>query len=160
MGFKDTTKCICTTWKKHNVFDFSVGDSIAYVCLYLVLPVLITTCSLFAFPENTTSAAYCYVSVLISAINAIYDNALRWTPQDNPTFKNVKLLCILFPNALIALYCLFEILVILVIQSIHLRCDGILLIYVIVVLVAGNDFFECLKRRAVGISCIDELLEV
>lgn len=160
MGIKNTTKRIYATWNKSNIFDFKLGDSIAYAVLYLFLPVIITVTSLIAFPENTASAAYCYVSIMISAINAIYDNALRWLPKEKATFKNIKLLIMLIPNTIIAGYALFEILAILATQNIAWRFDGILLVYFIAVLVAFSDFFECLKQRAIGLGCINELLEV
>ncbi len=160
MVLKKTIHHIASAWNRYNVFEFKLSDSIAYMCLYIALPVFITITSLISFPNVVASAAYCYVSIMVSAINCIYDNALRWTPRETPSFKNVKLLCALIPNAVVALYCAFEIVTILIMQSFDLRCDSLLLVYVVPIFIATKDFVECVKQRVAGMSCIDELLEV
>lgn len=147
-------------WWKYNIFDFRLGDSIAYFCLYILVPVIITTVSIMDISDSPAPAAYCYLSILVSALNSIYDNFLRWTPKDEPTFKNAKLLCLLIPNLVVGAYCLIEVFVILATQSVIIRFDVLLLVYAISIFVAAGDFIHCVIKRVVEMCCIKELMEV
>ena len=59
-----------------NIFYYRKGDGAAYLVFYIFIPVVVTAVSLLAFPENNISMVYCYVTILVSALNSIYDSAM------------------------------------------------------------------------------------
>ena len=118
------------------------GDGIAYLAFYIIIPIIITAISLVTFPVNdNVSAIYCYITILISALNCIYDAANRW--EDKKSIRNTKLLVILLMTSIVVIYCLVVIIYILIANSTACRYDGILCVYFISVIVSFLDIGAC-----------------
>ena len=127
---------------ENNIFNLKKGDGIAYLAFYIIIPVIITSVSLVAFPEDdNVSAIYCYITILISALNCIYDGANRW--DDKKSIRNTKLLAILLMTGIVASYCLFVIIYILITETTKCRYDRILCLYFGAVLVSFLDIGAC-----------------
>ncbi|MBR3601476.1 MAG: hypothetical protein IKL49_04035 [Lachnospiraceae bacterium] len=130
---------------KNNIFNMKKGDGIAYLVFYIIIPVTITAVSLVAFPENDNiSAIYCYISILISALNCIYDGANRW--EEQKSIRNTKLFFMLFMTSIVATYCLVVIICIMITQTTACRCDWILCVYFGTVLVSFLDIGACFVK--------------
>ena len=80
------THLVISSWISENIFDFRKGDSIAYFALYVLVPVIITWVSLKTLSTDDVSIIYCYMTILISALNSIYDGANRW----NSKYKSIR----------------------------------------------------------------------
>ena len=51
---------------ENNIFHCSKGDGVAYLVLYIIIPVLITTLSLANMSKTDKVAEiYCYISIMI-----------------------------------------------------------------------------------------------
>lgn len=142
---------------KENIFDFKKWDGSLYFLLYIAVPVLVTWFSLKEFPDDNISATYCYVTILISALNCIYDATTRWISGEK-TFRNIKLGLVLMCVAIIVLYCIYVILGALITRSIE-RCDWVLWIYSIVVIVATGDFVKCFTADMAMKAATDTVLK-
>ena len=58
---------------ENNIFHCNKGDGVAYLVLYIIIPVLITALSLANMSKTDEIAEiYCYISIMISAFNCIY----------------------------------------------------------------------------------------
>ena len=123
---------------RFNIFQHRKWDGIAYTVLYIIIPVIITIVTLLNINDSERALAYCYVTIFISIANCIYDASGRW--QKKQPVLNRKLAIIIGINALIGLYCIFEVLMILGVGNTTYRCDWILAIYLVVIIVA---FIEC-----------------
>lgn len=128
-----------------NIFQSQKVDGAVYLLLYIVIPVAITYISLKTFRGSNNTAIYCYVTILVSALNSIYDAASRWIPKQK-TLKNGKLFLIMFSSAIIAFYCIYITLTMLITNKLD-RCDYILLFYAIAVTVALVDLLTCILKE-------------
>ena len=82
-----------------SIFNFRKADGIAYFVFYILIPCLVTSFSLMSYPDGHVERVYCYVSILISALNCIYDAFNRWT--ECRSRKNAKLFVIILGAGII-----------------------------------------------------------
>lgn len=140
-------------WINENIFNSKKGDGIAYTVLYIIVPVVVTAVSLSALPEDDISIIYCYMTILISALNGIYDGWGRWNIGQK-SIRNTKLFIILLSNAVVSIYCFVIIMYILIAKSTSYRHDWILLAYSIAIIVSLYDVFGCFARDMVLRVCV------
>ena len=122
----------------NNIFNRKIGDSTAYLIFYVIIPVLVTYLSLKVFPSDLTSGVYCYVTILVSILNSMYDGAGRWR-SGTKSRRNAKILVIWLSDGVVGIYCLYVIFSVLIVHNINCRQDWILLAYGGAVLVALWD---------------------
>ena len=137
-------------WITNNVFNFRKGDASAYLVLYIVLPILITCLSI-KYPTNNIATVYCYLTIFVSAVNGIYDAANRWVGK---SFRNVKLFVIIFGCTGVCIYTAYVILSLLITEAVS-KCDGFLLSYVLVLLIALPDCIACFAADMAYKDCVD-----
>ena len=138
---------------ENNMFHFNKGDGVAYLVLYIIIPVLITTLSLITMSKTDKIAEiYCYISIMISAFNCIYDGANRWDKVRSG--RNAKLFLILGSNGIIALYCIIEILQIFLLKKVIFELEYTFLIYIVVIVVALHDVYICFGQDIVWKDCL------
>lgn len=130
------------SWINANIFNFRKGDSIAYLSLYIVIPVIITWISLQVLPMDNISIIYCYLTILISSLNSIYDSANRWNSATRSVY-NLKLFIIMLSNLIITIYCFYVVMYILISQSTNCRCDWILFSYIFAIIISLVDAINC-----------------
>lgn len=141
----------------NNIFDSRMGDATAYMVFYIVIPVLITLFSLHVFPTDLVSGVYCYVTILVSALNGIYDGANRWR-SGIKSRRNAKIFAILVFNGIVAVYCLYVIFSVLIMNKMDCRNDCILFFYGGTCFIAIWDFVASflkdmtLKKEIGGVS--------
>lgn len=126
----------------NNIYNYRKADSIMYMVFYIIIPVMVTALSLFFFPDMETAAAYSYMTILVSALNCIYDAYNRWV-SNKKTVVNTKLAVMIIPLVVVAVYCFFEVMYILLAQKADCRMDWILCIYFVTIGVALFDFVPC-----------------
>lgn len=64
--------------KENNIFHFSKGDGVAYLVLYIVIPVLVTAFSLITIsPSDKVAEIYCYMSIMISAFMMVLTGGIK-----------------------------------------------------------------------------------
>jgi len=120
-----------------NIFEGKMLDSALYFVFYIFVPVVVTIFSLKEFPTETVSGIYCYVSILVSSLNGIYDATNRWRREKS--FRNTKIFAIGLCNAVVALYCFAVIVSTLVAKSVNFRWDWILIVYIGTIVIALSD---------------------
>lgn len=128
-------------WVQGNIFSHKKRDGILYAIFYIVLPVSITAWSLYAFPTDFAAGVYCYLTILISALNCLYDAINRWT--DEKSIINVKLVIMIISISVVWIYCLVIILGMLLTSNVVLRIDKFLYAYFITVIIALSDLVCC-----------------
>lgn len=141
------------SWINGNMFAFRKGDGAAYCVFYIVIPVAITCISLTAFPKDDVQAVYCYVTILVSAFNCIYDAANRWR-SGVKTFKNSKLFLVIVSTSVVAAYCIVVILSMLITEDTSCRSDGWLLAYIVASIIAFGDIVACFARDTAWKACV------
>jgi hypothetical protein len=132
-------------WTKCNIFHFRKGDGIAYLAFYIVIPIIISMITLYTLSKNELSVIYCYMTILISALNSTYDGANRWD-SGTKSLYNTKIFIVLLADFVVAIYCAFVIIFILINENSIWRCDYILSVYLIAVAIALFDIignFAC-----------------
>lgn len=138
---------------ENNIFHCNKGDGVAYLVLYIVIPVLITALSLITMSKTDKIAEiYCYLSIMISAFNCIYDGANRWDKVKSG--RNAKLFLIFICNVIVALYCIIEILQIFLLKKVIFKLEYIFLIYIVVIAVALYDLYICFGQDIVWKDCL------
>lgn len=143
---KQSQDSIIRGWINHNIYSYKKADSIMYFFFYIVIPITVTAISLYSFPEDTTSAIYCYITILISALNCWYDGANRWVTGQK-SIINVKIFVMLLFVTIISVYCIVIILSILILQEVKFRVDGVLCFYFVTVVVALIDIACCVAKE-------------
>lgn len=139
--------------KENNIFHFSKGCGVAYLVLYIVIPVLVTAFSLITIsPSDKVAEIYCYMSIMISAFNCIYDGANRWDKAR--TRRNLKIFLILVSNAVIALYCIMEILQMMLLKTVIYASKYVFLVYFLMIFVALYDIFICFWQDMTWKECV------
>lgn len=136
---EDCLSNIFQTEKENGTTEFQKADGAIYLFLYIVVPVAITSASLVASSGDRFSAIYCYVTILVSALNCIYDATNRWVSRKRTT-KNGKLFLIMLSAGIIATYCTYIVFMALITSNMPGRCDYILLSYILAAVVALIDF--------------------
>ena len=106
----------------NNIFEGRIGDATAYFAFYVVIPIVITTVSLSVPSTEPISNIYCFVTILVSIFNGIYDAGNRWRPNERSR-RNLKLSIIMLSKSLIAIYCLYVIFAALITQELPKRWD-------------------------------------
>lgn len=138
-----------------NIFNFKIGDAVAYFVFYVIIPVLVTYISLKVFPSDITSGLYCYVTILVSILNNVYDGAGRWR-SGIKSRRNAKVLTIWVSDGVVGIYCLYVIFSVLIVNNMNCRQDWLLFAYAGVVSVAlwdmGTSFLKdiTLKKEIGG----------
>lgn len=140
-------------WVNNNMFGFRKGDGAAYFVFYILIPVTITWISLAAFPSDDIAAIYCYVTILVSALNCIYDAGNRWV-AGKKALKNTKLFLVILSAGMVVTYCVVVIFTMLMTKDTSCRCDGWLLAYTVVVVVAVIDIISCFAADMAWRSCV------
>ena len=142
-------------WHKDNIFDLRKADAIAYLFFYILIPCFVTILSLQNDPSSTNEKIYCYMSILISAFNCIYDAFNRWV--NRISLKNGKLFIIIISASIIVVYCIFIILGILIVENGQYQCDYLLLSYLFVVLIAMIDIVCCCTKEISWMGCVNNV---
>ncbi len=142
-----------------NIFSFKKGDGVAYLTFYIILPIIITGISLYSFPPDVAAGIYCYVTILISALNCLYDAGNRWLSGEKSK-RNAKLFIIMCFLVIVAVYCLVVILGTLIAKDGWLRiCDWLLFAYVLANVIALVDIVECFTPDIAWKACVSLTLE-
>lgn len=132
------------------MFNFRKGDAGAYMALYIVLPILITSLSI-KYPADNIATVYCYLTIFVSAVNGIYDAANRWVGR---TFRNFKLFIIIVGCAAVCIYTAYVIFSLLITKAVT-KFDGILFVYLLVLLIALPDFIACFAKDIAYKDCVE-----
>ena len=138
-------KNIFREWIHNNIYNHRKIDGVMYFIFYIFIPIVVTGLSLSAFPDDTPSAVYSYVTILISALNCGYDAANRWKIKEK-SIVNTKLFCVVLPVVIISCYCVFEILSILILKKADMRFDGVLCVYFLTVIITLIDIVGCFAK--------------
>lgn len=136
-----TKEGIFHNWVQGNIYGHKKLDGILYFIFYIIIPVVITAWSLYAFPSDIAAGVYCYLTIFISALNCLYDAINRW--QGVKSIVNVKLIIMIISITIVGIYCFAVILGMLLTKSIAHRVDGVLCVYFVIVVVAMSDLFCC-----------------
>ena len=140
-------------WVKENIYNYNKADSVAYLVLYLLIPVIITVISLSELPKDNIARLYCYITILISVFNSIYDSFGRWN-SNNKSVRNTKLFLIVLSNVFVAIYCIFIIMEILISSNLKCRFDEFLCVYFIAIIVSLFDIGACFFKDMAFRQCI------
>lgn len=111
-----------------NIFNFRIGDATAYLVFYIVIPVVVTYITLRVLSTDMVSGVYCYVTILVSILNGIYDAANRWNVGIKG-IRNTKIFVIYLSNGVVGIYCLYIIFYMLIMHEMGPRPDMILFAY-------------------------------
>ncbi len=134
-------------WVQGNIYNFRKHDGALYFVFYIIIPVIVTAWSLYALPDDSVAGAYCYLTILISALNCLYDAVNRW--QDERSVINVKLAIMMASVAIVAIYCFAVLVGILVTAAANpeapsaLRADAFFCVYFGTIMIALFDFGCC-----------------
>lgn len=139
-------------WSDNNIFNLRLGDALGYFVFYIAIPTIVTVLSLIGLSDEAIHGVYCYISIIVSAGSAIYDNLLRLNVEEKSK-RNFKLILMLASEAVVWLYCFFEILAISMLNTMSYRCDLFLTIYIIAIFVACIEIFNCIKKCVDIASC-------
>ncbi|MCM1225330.1 MAG: hypothetical protein NC548_63870 [Lachnospiraceae bacterium] len=137
----NTKENVFHNWVQGNIYNYKKLDGILYAVFYIIFPVTITAWSLYAFPSDFAAGVYCYLTILIGALNCLYDAINRW--QDEKSIINVKLLIMIMSISIVAIYCLVVILGMLLTSNVGKRIDGLFFVYFIVIIMALFDLGCC-----------------
>lgn len=134
-----TKENILYNWVQGNIYSHKKHDGILYIIFYIIIPVIITAWSLYAFPSDFAAGVYCYLTIFISALNCLYDAINRW--QAGKSIINVKLVIMIV--SVVWIYCLVVIMGMLITRNTNLRADIFFCAYFATVIVALFDFVCC-----------------
>lgn len=95
---------------------------------------------------------YCYISIMISACNCIYDGANRW--DKGKSIRNTKIFLIHMCNGIIALYCIAEVLQMTLLGNVLVENEYIFLTYFIAIAIALHDIYMCFGQDLVWKDCL------
>lgn len=141
----------------NNIFNFKIEDATAYFVFYVVIPIIVTYISLKVFPSDITSGVYCYVTILVSILNSMYDGAGRWR-SGTKSRRNAKIFAIWVCDAIVGVYCLYVIFSVLIMNNMNCRQDWILFTYggavSVVLWDMGTSFLQniTLKKEIGGVE--------
>jgi len=152
-NFKEKISLLVKSWRKENIYNFNNLDSSLYFVLYIVIPIIITFASLNALNNDDNAIVYCYVTILISTLNGVYDSINRWK-SGIKSIHNTKLFIIIVSNAVIGIYCTYVIVNILINPNWNCRMDCILLVYFFTIVVALSDICACVSREMALFECV------
>lgn len=130
-------------WAASNIFRFKRWDGIAYSIFYMIIPIALTFAGMVSSKDNLAIANF-HLSVIINALNCIYDAFGRW--DDNMPVKKCKLIVIIGCCAVLFMYSLLCLAVTLSGNAFAFRYDGILYLYLPAVVVAATDIIALTGR--------------
>ncbi len=137
---------IIKNWTSNNIFGFKKLDATLHFFLTILIPAVVAFISLKHFPKDCIAIAYCYLSILISALNSFCDIVNRWTHK-RKKIVNTKLFIMGIPVCLVIFYCTYGLFYTLLTQSIEqLSFTWMLYTYFITVAVAFADIVACFSR--------------
>lgn len=145
------------SWVEGNIFDYKKFDGVAYLVFYILIPVIVTVVSLEVLSTEDIAVAYCYMTIMISSLNCIYDAGNRWN-SGNKSIRNTKIFLMCISNVIICAYCFCVIMYILIgldIEKMY-RCDWILLTYFVVIAIAIYDIVGCFAKDMALKVCIEQ----
>lgn len=142
-------------WVSDNIYGYKKIDGIMYLFFYIIIPVIVTALSLYFFPTLNTACAYCYMTILISCLNCMYDAANRWKSGEK-TVVNTKLVIMVIPILIISVYCFFEIMYILVTSRCDVRYDGFFCLYFVPIVIAMIDIGCCFASEMTLRKCANK----
>lgn len=140
-------------WVSENIFNLKKGDGTAYLVFYIIVPVIVTLISLNTLPENGSAVVYSYTTILISAMNCIYDAGNRWSGQKG--VRNIKLGLIILSSGIIVVYCISIIFLMLATNNTSFRFDWIFLVYILTIIVGVMDVVCCFTADMAWKACVD-----
>ena len=126
--------------KETNIFQLRVADAIAYFVFYVAIPIFTAYASLARESMTNTERFYSYLTIMISALNCIYDACSR-TNGNSGTKKKIAI--IIFGASIVSLYCLYVVCTI-PLENTQWRCDYILLAYSLVCAIAFKEIAQCI----------------
>jgi hypothetical protein len=130
----------------NNIFHFRKSDASAYLLFYIVLPVTITYLSLKVLSVDISSSVYCYVTILVSTLNNLYDAANRWD-YGIKTVRNSKIIFMYVFDIIVAIYCVYVIMSILIVKNLDCREDWLLYAYIVTCIIALWDIVATFARE-------------
>ena len=157
MGSKRSHIPFWEGWAKNNIFNSRTGDAAAYLVFYIIIPISITCISLYTLSGDIISITYFYTTIMVSALNCIYDGANR--RSESKSLKNLKLLFICISSGLVIVYCIVEILYILITNTTCARWDFALLAYLPTGVIGIVDLGFCCSKNVALYEYIDSIKE-
>lgn len=130
-------------WAASNIFRFKRWDGIAYAIFYLIIPVALTVAGKVTSKDALAIANF-HLSVIINALNCIYDAFGRW--DDNMPVKKCKLIVIIGSCVVLFVYSMLRLVVTLVGDAFAFSYDGILYLYLPAVVVGFIDIIALAGR--------------
>lgn len=143
---------IVKNWANNNIYDLNKRDGILYLIFIILIPVIITYISLKSFPSDRTAAVYCYLSILISALNSLYDITNRWKYKQR-SMVNTKLFIMALPIIIVIAYCMYGVFCNLLTPNMNNRSDIWLYTYFLTIGIAIGDILACFAQDMVLIDC-------
>lgn len=143
------------SWINYNIFRFRKVDAVFYFFLYILAPILLTAISLWTLnADNIAKSEYCFLTIIISAFNCMYDCFNRWDSTEK-SIVNTKLFIIGVSTIVIIVYCIVKCFVGLSAGNINVvHCDWILWIYLFPSLIALIDIIACFIKNMALHNCI------
>lgn len=132
----------------NNIFHFRKADAAAYLLFYIVLPVTITYLSLEVLSTDISATVYCYVTIFVSTLNNLYDAANRWD-YGTKTVRNSKIIFMYVFDIIVAIYCVYIIMSLLIVEELDCRKDWLLCAYIVTCLIALWDIVATFARETV-----------
>ena len=143
---KAKAKAIVFSWTHNNIYNHRLTDCMLYLILYIIIPIIITGVSLYSLDNSVAPAVYCYLTIFISAANCIYDAINRWK-HDEKSVINTKIVIIILFTGIVFVYCIFEIISILILEKVEFRFDCFLWAYFGAVIVVLIDIASCFAKN-------------
>ena len=159
-SFSKNLRNMIYSWSNNNIFNDYWMDAVCYLFLYIFIPIVVTYFAM-KVTENTTSGrVYFYTTVLISALNCLYD-AFNRRRSGMKSVKNTKLILLSIPVIIAAGYCIIEILHVLIVGVKESYPDELLCIYFISAAIVVIDFLPTMLSKFVLVdeSLIKELFQ-
>lgn len=138
---------------QNNIYKLNKRDGIFYLLCNILIPVMVTGFSIGEDSLDGISIVYLYLSILISAVNIIYDITNRWKSK-RKCLINTKLFIMALPVFIIIGYCMFEMFYIISTKQVGYRYDNLLYIFFITIAVALFDIFACFRQDMAFEECV------
>ena len=130
-------------WAASNMFLFRRWDGLCYIFFYIIIPIVLALIGLHT-SQNDAALANCYLSIVISALNCLYDTFGRW--NDNMPTKKIKLSVIMFCCFVVFTYAFIQFAAGLAGDIQAFRNDMILCMYAPAVIIGALDAGSLLSR--------------
>lgn len=152
-GVKKKIGVLVQSWSNNNLFGNDIADSIFQVILYIAFPIAVTVNGI---PNKNTAAnrAYFYLTIIISALNCLYDAWSRSKVKKNKV-KDTKLILLGGPIIGVCMYCVIQVLQVLAVGPKASYPDLWLCMYFVSVAIVACDFFSIVFHK---LEFVDEKL--